>query len=135
MNINLPEDIKSNIDFITTNKSKDFTSLNTSFSNELVDFIDSIPQWARGLEIPFGVEATTHYPGALFSAHLCLDAGRDIVFFIASNPERISKTRRAYKNWRNHASKNHTPLLCTLQNPFFKKFRHSADSVEKPNIF
>ena len=52
MNITLPEDIKSNIDFITTNKSKDFTSLNTSFSN-LVDFIDSIPlglkiaQWVK----------------------------------------------------------------------------------------
>ena len=52
MNVTLPEDIKSNIDFITTNKSKDFTSLNTSFSNELVDFIDSIP---LGLKITHGI--------------------------------------------------------------------------------
>ena len=43
MNITLPEDIKSNIDF---------TSLNTSFSNELVDFIDSIP---LGLKITHGI--------------------------------------------------------------------------------
>ena len=44
-----------------------------------------------------GFEAKIHYPGARFSARLCLDAGRGSVFFVASNPERISVTRRAYQ--------------------------------------
>ena len=46
-----------------------------------------------------GFEAKTHYPGARFSARLCWDAGRGSVFFVASNPERISVTRRAYSTF------------------------------------
>ena len=52
MNITLPEKIANYIDFIPANESKEFTSLNTSFSNELVDFIDSMP---LGLKITHGI--------------------------------------------------------------------------------
>ena len=41
-------------------------------------------------EIPFGVETKTHYPGARFSARLCFYACRGSVYFVASNPKRIS---------------------------------------------
>ena len=44
----------------------------------------------------FEAETVTHYPGARFSVHLCLDASRGSVFYVASNAKLISVTRRPY---------------------------------------
>ena len=44
----------------------------------------------------FGFEAKTHYPGARFSVHLCLDARRGSVSFVASNAKLNPVTGSVY---------------------------------------